>query len=160
MGLGDALGKAAGGLAGLAENLITAASKDEVVFNQFLSLLSKKGYTVIGSGGNQNSHYADFGPSKPDAEWEKLTLFLSCPAPSKARTGGLSITMPVLGPVRLDVKLVLQLKGKGGFLGLFKPKKQTSFVIIADDYVDQKLKITDQKGLESILADNLSRLEL
>ena len=158
MGIGEALGKAAGGVAEFAKKAMAAGSKDEVIFNAFLGILSKKGYPVVRSVSRENRHEAVLGPPKPDVDWERLTLTLARPRQLQPTVAGVAI--PLGGLVRLDAKLVVQLKGTGGFLGLFKPTRQATFVIIADSYVDENLKITDQKGLEGILSENLKRVGL
>jgi hypothetical protein len=135
---------------GMIKKAAAAASKDDMIADRLFSIVTATKAVMINSVRGADIHKATFevGDVLLDVTIQRRTQS------SNTRVVGLPISLATM-PTMCDITFKIY-KKPSGFLGsLIKPGKTMKYVLNADDYIDDDLKIKNPSNLDKKLSEYL-----
>lgn len=146
----------------MAKRVMAGRTKDDVIAERIFELFSRMGFSsrkgLTGRGGG-DYHYRKFESPIDDFKAVKVRVSRKAGWRPSVIGGPIGEIGEALGPQRVVIEFEVIYK-EGKFLGIGKKSKKFEFTMNADEYIDDELKVKDEKAFQEALNGYLKAIGL
>jgi len=146
----------------MAKKVMAGRTKDDVIAERLFELFSRRGFSsrkgLTGRGGG-DYHYRKFESPFEDFKAVKVRVSRKAGWQPSVIGGPIGEIGEALGPQRVVIEFEVIFK-EGKFLGIGKKSKKFEFTMNADKYIDDELKVKDEKAFQEALNGYLKAIGL